>query len=58
MPFVAAVSIDENSHPIAMNFNIVKGFTSKEIERWARAHIVTGSVVHYDGLIFPSGNKS
>jgi hypothetical protein len=58
-PFVAAVSIDESGHPIAMNFNVVKGFTSKEIERWARAHIVTGSVVHSDGLnCFPAVTKA
>jgi len=32
-PFVAAVSVSDDGHPIAMNFNVVKGFTSEEIER-------------------------
>jgi hypothetical protein len=41
-----------------MNFNVVKGFTSEEIEWLARAHIVTGSVVHSDGLnYFPAVTK-
>jgi hypothetical protein len=58
-PFVAAVSINKSGHLIAMNFNIVKGFTSKEIERWARSHIVTGSVVHSDELnCFPAVTKA
>lgn len=36
-----------------------KGFTSKEIERWANAHIESGSVVHSDGLnCFPAVKKA
>ena len=37
-PFVAAVSIDNQGHPIAMNMNVVEGFRSKEIARWAKQH--------------------
>lgn len=54
-PFVPAVSVNEDGHPIAMNFNVVKGFTSEEIERWSIAHLEPGCVVHSDGLnCFPA----
>ncbi len=54
-PFVAAVSTNDEGHPIAMNFNVVKGFTSEEIERWANDHLESGSIVHSDGLgCFPA----
>lgn len=54
-PFVAAVSTNEDGHPIAMNFNVVKGFTSDEIGRWASDHLEPGSIVHSDGLsCFPA----
>jgi hypothetical protein len=56
--FVAAVSISEDGHPMAMSFNIVKGFISKEIERWSVAHIESGSTVYSDGLnCFPAVKK-
>jgi hypothetical protein len=32
-----------------MNLNVVKAFTCKEIERWARSHIVTGSGAKAEG---------
>jgi len=38
-PFVAALSTNEEGHPIAMNFNVVKGFTLKEIEQWSLKHL-------------------
>ena len=38
MPFVAAVSTTEDGKPIAMNFNVLKGFKSVEIENWAVKH--------------------
>jgi len=57
--FVAAVSIDEEGHPIAMNFNVVKGFTLKEIERWSLKHLKSGSIVYSDGLnCFPAVKKA
>ncbi len=49
-PFVAAISTNEEGHPIAMNMNVVKGFRLTEISRWARQHLQTGSVVYSDGL--------
>ena len=34
-PFIAAVSVNEEGHPIAMNLNVIKGFRTKEINEWA-----------------------
>jgi transposase-like protein len=49
-PFVAAVSLDKNNHPMAMNMNVVEGFRSTEITRWAKQHLQPGSMVISDGL--------
>ena len=49
-PFVAAVSANEKEHPIAINMNVVKGFRSKEIARWAKRHLSPDSYVVSDGL--------
>lgn len=49
-PFVTAVSINEEGHPVAMNMNVVKGFRLKEISRWAKRHLQAGSIVYSDGL--------
>jgi len=49
-PFVAAVSVNEEGHPIAMNMNVVKGFRSTEIARWAKRHLSPDSQVVSDGL--------
>lgn len=49
-PFVAAVALDAKGHPISMNMNVVKGFQSAEIARWAKQHLAPGSVVYSDGL--------
>mgnify|MGYP000444467178 CR=1 FL=1 len=50
VPFVAAVEVTPDGHPIAMNMNVVKGFQSKEIERWSKKHLAPGSSVVSDGL--------
>lgn len=49
-PFVAAVSIDDQGHPITMNMNVVEGFKSKEISRWAKQHLTMNCLVISDGL--------
>lgn len=49
-PFVAAVSVTEEGHPLYMNLNRVKGFTSAEIRHWSQCHLVSGSTVYSDGL--------
>jgi hypothetical protein len=50
VPFVAAVSLNESGHPIAMSMNVVKGFRLTEIARWAKCHLQPGSTVVSDGL--------
>jgi hypothetical protein len=49
-PIVAAVSVNEKGHPIAMNMNVVNGFRSKEIFLWAKRHLSANSYVVSDGL--------
>jgi len=49
-PFVAAVALNDKGHPISMNMNVVKGFQSAEIARWAKQHLAPGSLVYTDGL--------
>ena len=49
-PFVAAVAVNDDGHPVSMNMNVVDGFRSSEIARWSEKHIVPGSVVVSDGL--------
>lgn len=50
VPFVAAVSLNEEGHPIGMNMNVVKGFRLTEISRWAKQHLQPDSTVISDGL--------
>ncbi len=50
VPFVAAVSLNEEGHPIAMNMNVVKGFRLTEISRWAKQHLKPDSTIISDGL--------
>ncbi len=49
-PFVAAVSVDSQGHPIAMNMNVVDGFRRRDIARWAKRHLSPDSHVFSDGL--------
>lgn len=35
VPFVAAVSLDERGHPLYLKLNLVRGFTSESIGKWA-----------------------
>jgi transposase-like protein len=49
-PFVAAVALDEDHHPIAMSLQVVKGFRSDEVARWAKKRLLPGSLVYSDGL--------
>lgn len=50
VPFVAAVSLNEDSHPISMNMNVVDGFKTKEIKAWAEHHLSKQCDVVSDGL--------
>jgi transposase-like protein len=49
-PFVAAVSTNEEGHPIRMNFTVLKGFRLSEISQWSKKHLSSGSIVVSDGL--------
>ncbi|RLV57663.1 IS1595 family transposase [Parashewanella curva] len=49
-PIVAAVSVNEEEHPIAMRFSVVKTFSLAELKKWAKQHLSAGSTVVSDGL--------
>ena len=50
VPFVAAVSLDDNMHPRFVKLTPVKGFTLNAIADWARACLKPGATVLSDGL--------
>ena len=49
-PFVAAVALDEEGHPLHMRFSAVDGFKKKELTQWATKHLRPSSLVVSDGL--------
>lgn len=49
-PFVAAVEVNKEGHPIRMSMQVVKGFRESEIIRWAKHKLTPGSMVVSDGL--------
>jgi hypothetical protein len=50
VPFVAALSLDENCGPMQLELDVVSGFTSQAIGKWAKARLKPGFVVLSDGL--------
>jgi transposase-like protein len=50
VPFVAAVSLNEQGRPTYLKLNLVSGFTSQAIGNWAKAHLAPGTLVTSDGL--------
>jgi hypothetical protein len=55
IPFVAAVSTNEEGHPVAMRFSQVKAFSKDEIKAWARIHLDHDCQIVTDGLnCFPA----
>ena len=50
VPFVAAISLDDRGHPLHLKLNLVSGFTSQAIGKWARANLAPGTWVLSDGL--------
>jgi len=50
VPFVAAVSLDGDGHPLYVKMAPVPGFTRKAIANWAKADLSPGCVVVSDGL--------
>jgi transposase-like protein len=50
VPFVAAVSLNDEGHPRFAKLTPVPGFTSQAISTWARANLAVGAEVLSDGL--------
>jgi hypothetical protein len=50
VPFVVALSLDDEGHPLRINLTPVSGFTSKAIVEWAKANLTPGCAVLSDGL--------
>ena len=50
VPFVAAVSLDGDGHPLRAKLTPVPGFTYQAIAAWAKAHLSPGSTVVSDAL--------
>ncbi|MES2714345.1 MAG: IS1595 family transposase [Pseudomonadota bacterium] len=50
VPFVAAVSLNEQGHPLYMKLTPVAGFTLEAIGQWAKTHLAPGALVTSDGL--------
>ena len=50
VPFVAAVSVNDHGHPMFIKLNVVRGFTSEAISKWAKSNLAPGTSVHSDGL--------
>ena len=50
VPFLAAVSLSADGHPLRTKLTPVPGFTLKAIAQWAKDHLAPGSTVFSDGL--------
>ena len=50
VPFVAAVAVNDDGHPIHLRMSRLKGFRSREMRRWARSHLHPEAHVVSDGL--------
>ncbi len=49
-PFIAAVETSVEGHPKRIKLQMLSGFRKKEISRWAKANLESGSSVITDGL--------
>jgi len=59
VPFVAAVELNEDEHPVWACFTPVSGFTREAIGEWARQHLAASASVLSDGLnCFPAVTDS
>jgi hypothetical protein len=50
VPFVAAVSTNDAGHPIRLKLDLVSGFTSDAIAKWAKSSLMPKTIVTSDGL--------
>jgi hypothetical protein len=55
VPFIAALSCDEDNHPIGLRLGKVAGFRKTEVERFAKRHFDPNAIVRTDGLSCFSG---
>jgi len=55
VPFLAAVELNEEGHPVVARFDVVDSFTKAAIGRWSKQFLATDSSVVSDGLnCFPA----
>lgn len=50
VPFIAAVQTSAEGYPLYLQLRLVRGFTLKEITRYAQHSVAPGSTVYSDGL--------
>ena len=50
VPFVAAVSVDDEGHPGRIKLTPVAGFTTEAMVNWSKGHLSSGCTVLSDGL--------
>ncbi len=50
VPFVAAVSVNDAGQPVYLKLDLVSGFTSEAIGKWAKASLWPTATVTSDGL--------
>jgi transposase-like protein len=50
MPFVAALSVSREGHPLFLRLSHLDGFTKQEIADWSSKHLAKGTLVASDGL--------
>jgi hypothetical protein len=50
VPFLAAVSLNDQGHPLRLKLNLVAGFTNEAISAWAKTCLLPQCTVLSDGL--------
>ena len=50
VPFIAAVSMNDQGHPMRVKLTPVKGFTLKAVAEWAQNNLMPDCYVYSDGL--------
>lgn len=50
MPFVAALEVSKEGHPLYLRLSHLSGFSKQEIMAWAAKHLAPGSHIATDGL--------
>lgn len=49
-PFVAAIVLNKEGHPITMRMTVADGFKTRPIADWTKRHVASGSAVISDGV--------